>query len=180
MNPRPKYVCSTGLFHRLNNCKINSMNILGVQYDSKLSWSNQVSICIKKAKSMLHAIRLIKGYFIPKGLLSPITANFFSTLYYSSEIWLLPNLNPFSEKPTSSCFGYSPKTLHPILQLINVIYHLKWCFINIHFYCLQFFMELLTWFDQISSKSNWTPGTFIELIELILQLFKLRLIWLVV
>ena len=50
------------VFHRLdppqititiNNChvkSINSMNVLGVQFDSKLCWSNHVSKCIKKIK----------------------------------------------------------------------------------------------------------------------------------
>jgi hypothetical protein len=34
----------------------------------------------------------------PEGILDHITANFYLTLYYNSEIWLLPKLNPFLKK----------------------------------------------------------------------------------
>jgi hypothetical protein len=42
----------------------------------------------------LHAVRLIKGYFTPMNLKNLITANFYSILYYNTEIWHLPTLNP--------------------------------------------------------------------------------------
>ena len=42
----------------------------------------------------LHAIRLIKGYFTLTELKHLITANFYSILYYNSEIWHLPKINP--------------------------------------------------------------------------------------
>ena len=85
------------VFITLNQVKIKSvksMNVLGVQFDSKLNWSCQVNNCIKKSKTALHAIRLIKGYFTKAELKQLITSNFYSILYYNSEIWHLPKLNP--------------------------------------------------------------------------------------
>lgn len=73
---------------------LNSMNVLGVQFDNKMNWSHQVTKCIKKAKTALHAIKLIKGYFTINELKQLITSNFYSILYYNSEIWHLPKLNP--------------------------------------------------------------------------------------
>ena len=39
------------------------MNVLGVYFDSKLSWSLHIAKTINKANTALHAIRLIKKYF---------------------------------------------------------------------------------------------------------------------
>ena len=73
---------------------VTSMNVLGVQFDTKLNWSCQINNCIKKSKAALHAIRLIKGYFTKAEMRQLITSNFYSILYYNSEIWHLPKLNP--------------------------------------------------------------------------------------
>jgi hypothetical protein len=92
------------LFHRMDYPPIvikigdstiktsKSMNVLGVIFDSKLQWSLQVANSINKSKSALHAIKLIKGFFTPNELLTLITSNFYSVLYYNSEIWHLPGL----------------------------------------------------------------------------------------
>jgi hypothetical protein len=59
------------------------MNELGVLFDTKLNWSMQSNKCIQKAKIALHAIRLIKGYFIPQEIKQLITSKFNSiTLFY--------------------------------------------------------------------------------------------------
>ena len=39
------------------------INVLGVIFDSKLQWNEQVSNTIKKANKALQAIRLIKNHF---------------------------------------------------------------------------------------------------------------------
>lgn len=80
--------------NQISITSLTTMNVLGVQFDTKMNWSNHVSKCIKKAKVALHAIRLIKGYFTTKELQQLITSNFYSILYYNSEIWHLPKLNP--------------------------------------------------------------------------------------
>ena len=70
-----------------------SINVLGIVFDSKLQWSPQVANTIKKSKSALHAICLIKKYFNPVERRTLITSNFYSILYYNSEIWHIPKLN---------------------------------------------------------------------------------------
>ena len=70
------------------------MNVLGVTFDSRLTWSIHISNQINKANKALYAIKLIKKYFTQTEILTLITSNYFSVLYYNSEIWHLPTLNP--------------------------------------------------------------------------------------
>ena len=53
-----------------------------------------ISHTIKRSMNALNAIRLIKSYFKKDELLQLITSNFYSILYYNSEIWHLPSLKP--------------------------------------------------------------------------------------
>ena len=97
-------------FHRLDqpcltinlfNSEIKSkstMNVLGVVFDSKLQWSAQVANAILKANRSLCAIKQIKRYFKKDELRTLLTANFYSILYYNSEIWQIPTLNPNSKQ----------------------------------------------------------------------------------
>ena len=66
---------------------------MGVIFDQKLQWSAHISQCISKSSKALNAIRLIKRFFSIKELLQIVTANFYSILYYNSEIWHLQSLN---------------------------------------------------------------------------------------
>ena len=81
---------------KLNNSTIRSeknKNVLGVIFDQKLQWSDHIAQCISKSSKALNAIRLIRRFFSTKELLQIITANFYSILYYNSEIWHLQSLN---------------------------------------------------------------------------------------
>jgi hypothetical protein len=69
-----------------------SMKVLGVIFDSKLSWNEQVLNAIKKATKFLFAVKMIKRYFGSNELKILLDSFFFSVLYYNSEIWLLPTL----------------------------------------------------------------------------------------
>ena len=92
------------LFHRkdqapitikLSNIVLTSkdhINVLGLTFDSNLTWHYQIQNAINKSKMALHAIILIRKYFSKKQLLSIITSNYYSILYYNAEIWLLPTL----------------------------------------------------------------------------------------
>jgi hypothetical protein len=91
------------------------MNVLGALFDTKLNWLNKINHCIKKAKMALHAIRLIKGYFTLIELKNFITANFYSILYYNSEIWHWPKLNPILKNTF----------LLPQQQLLNYVTELQ-------------------------------------------------------
>ena len=65
------------------------MNVLGVQFDSKLQWACQVAQAIQKARKAVHAIRLIWRYFNTNELTNLITSHYYSILYYNCEIWLI-------------------------------------------------------------------------------------------
>ena len=94
------------LFHRKDHAPISlrifneiltskdHMNVLGVIFDSKLQWHYQVQSAVNKSKKALNAIFLIRKYFSKKQLLSIITSNFYTILYYNAEVWLLPTLGP--------------------------------------------------------------------------------------
>ena len=81
----------------VNNNLIKSMshmNVLGVEFDSKLTWTYHIAKQINKANKALHAIKMIKKYFSRKEILTLLTSIFFSILYYNSEVWHLPTLKP--------------------------------------------------------------------------------------
>ena len=69
-------------------------NILGVTFDSKLQLTEQVSNTIKKGNEFL-ATKLISKFFNVNEIKNLPTSNFYSVLYYNSEIWHLPKLNPY-------------------------------------------------------------------------------------
>ena len=72
----------------------NHINVLGITFDTKLQWHLQVAQTISKSKKALHAISLIRKYFTSSELLSIITSNYLSILYYNADVWLLPTLSP--------------------------------------------------------------------------------------
>ena len=90
------------LFHRkdyppafitLNNQVLASkpqMNVLGVTFDSKLNWQTHIANTLSKSKQALYAINLIRKFLTKSELLQVITSNYYSILYYNSEIWHIP------------------------------------------------------------------------------------------
>ena len=69
------------------------ISVLGIIFDSKLQWTTQVTNTITKVNKALNAISLIKRYFGQDELIKLVTANFYSKLYYNSEVWQIPTLN---------------------------------------------------------------------------------------
>ena len=69
------------------------MNVLGVIFDSKLTWNDHIAHCISKSKKALFAIRLLKKYFTFNEIRTLLDSNFYSVLYYNSVIWMTPELN---------------------------------------------------------------------------------------
>ena len=114
------------LFHRNDNQVITlilqnqrivsktSMNVLGVVFDSKLTWSNQVSNAITKANKSLCALRLLKRYFLPHEMKLLLTSNYFSSLYYNSEIWLSPLLKSDSKQLLLSASANALRSCMPL------------------------------------------------------------------
>ena len=61
-----------------------------------------IANCISKSTKALNAIKLIKRFFIKAELIQLITSNFYSILYYNSEIWQLPVKNVLKQKLLSA------------------------------------------------------------------------------
>ena len=81
---------------RISNTIITSkpnINVLGISFDSKLQWHFQIAKAVNKSRNALHSIKLIRKYFTANETLQLLTSNFYSVLYYNSDIWNIPNLN---------------------------------------------------------------------------------------
>ena len=75
-------------------CFVRKLQIYRMFFvDQKLHWSDHVAHFVSKSSKALNAIRLIRKFFTTKELLQIVTSNFYSTLYYNSEIWHLNSLN---------------------------------------------------------------------------------------
>ena len=82
------------IINRISLQSKTSMNVLGVIFDSKLNWIDQVTNTINKTNGALLCIKQIKFYFTPLELKQLITTNVYSILYYNAEIWNIPTLHP--------------------------------------------------------------------------------------
>ena len=71
----------------------NTINVLGIKFDSRLRWNDHVEMAIKGANVSLFGIRMIKKYFTPAETRNLITAVFFSKLYYGAEVWHFSGLS---------------------------------------------------------------------------------------
>ena len=100
----------------LNGTYITSkphMKVLGIIFDSKLQWHLQVANTINKSKSALHSIKIIRKYFTQTETLKLLTSNFYSILYYNSEIWNTPALNNKLKQNLLSASASALKTCTP-------------------------------------------------------------------
>ena len=75
-----------------------SINVLGVEFDSKLNWNTHVSKAISKARKSLFALRLLKKHFKNNEMRTLLDSHFYSVLYYNANIWLTPNLSSDSKQ----------------------------------------------------------------------------------
>ena len=115
----------------VNNVSVKSgttMNVLGVCFDSKLSWAKHVSNTINKANIALHAIRLIKKHFNGDEIIKLLTSNFYSVLFYNSEIWHIPTLKPEIKQMLLSASAKALKLSQRTPDLME-------SFVNIHKNC---------------------------------------------
>ena len=103
----------------------DEINVLGLTFDSRLSWAPQVSRSIKSANTSLQAIRMIRKYFNTKEVVTLLTSNFFSRLYYGSEVWQIPRLNRNCKKQLLSASANA-------LKLCERVYDPNVSFIQLH------------------------------------------------
>jgi hypothetical protein len=134
VNEKKTEVC---IFHRTKNTDGNlnidnttipskfEMNVLGLTFDSRLNWGPQVSRAIKGANNSLQAIKMIRKYFKTSEIIQLLTSNFYSKLYYGSEIWHLPNLNSNCKKLLLSASANA-------LKLCNATYDPNISYVDLH------------------------------------------------
>ena len=107
------------------------INVLGVIFDSKLNWTDHVAHAIKKSNKSLCALRIIKRYFKPSEMKTFLTSNYYSSLYYNSEIWLS---NGIKHEIKQSLLSASANAIRSCVPLSNRYIS----FIAIHKECKQF------------------------------------------
>ena len=64
------------------------MRVLGVMFDSKLSWENHVVHVCNTVKKKIHALRRISSDLSQRELLSIAHGSIYSVLYYAAGTWL--------------------------------------------------------------------------------------------
>jgi hypothetical protein len=69
------------------------LNVLGIIFDSKLQYSNQVNSLILKSDKALNAIILISRYFNTYEQQQILTSNYFLILYHNCEVQLLHSMH---------------------------------------------------------------------------------------
>ena len=139
-----------------------SMNVLGVEFDSKLNWSQQVTNTIVKSNKALCALKLIKKYMFPHEMKSLLISNYYSILYYNSQIWLSPTLCHESKQQLMSA---SANALRSCINLPNPFISFE----AIHKYFKQstpaqiglygISLLLFTIFNEIKQSRDWLAFT---------------------
>ena len=125
-----------------------TINVLGVIFDQKLQWTEQIAHCTANSSKALTAIKMIKKIFNTKELLQLITANFYSILYYNAEIWLLQSLKS----------NLKQKLLSSSAKAIQV--------------CIKFCTRDVSFVDLHNTYNRATPEKFL-LYKHAITLFKL-------
>ena len=69
------------------------MNVLGVTFDCKLNWAEQVSESIGKARKALFGLKHLRKFFNFNEMRQLLDSYLYSVLYYNAEIWLTPDLS---------------------------------------------------------------------------------------
>jgi len=65
----------------------DNMKVLGVYFDSKLKWEKHIRHTIAKCNSKLSVLRKIRRKFNKEQFSKIITSQYYSVLYYCSELW---------------------------------------------------------------------------------------------
>jgi len=69
------------------------MKVLGVTFDSKLSWTPQVDNVLKKAKKLNSALKFMRSRLTIKQFLRVVTSQFYSVCLYGCAAWLNDTTN---------------------------------------------------------------------------------------
>ena len=102
-----------------------TINVLGVIFDSKMQWSNQISQAVNNSKKALHGIKLIKKYLTKNETKMMLTSNFYSILFYNCEIWLSQGLNSRLKQQMLAASANA-------LKILSNISDLRTSFVQLH------------------------------------------------
>ena len=98
---------------------LKSINVLGITFDSKLTWQIQAQNAVTKSAKSLQAIKIIKNHFTKDELMKLIVANYYSILFYNADVWLIPSLTrqtktmlmSASANPLKLCYRMYDRTI---------------------------------------------------------------------
>lgn len=86
---------------KLNNKHIDAkteMKVLGVCFDNKLNWSTQVDKAILKMHKLSGTMKYLRKYFTEDELTIILKGQLLSSVYYNSEVWLIPTLHAMMKR----------------------------------------------------------------------------------
>ena len=69
-------------------CTVDSMRVLGVEFDRQLTWNKHVDKIIVSGKRALQGLRVLRRNFSLNDFLAIMTAQFYSKIYYAAPVWL--------------------------------------------------------------------------------------------
>ena len=96
---------------------------------SIVNFNGQNISTITKANHSLNALKLIRKYFNTTELISLITSNFYSILYYNSEVWLIHSLKQYDKNLLFTASANALKLANhyrdPMISYINLHIKLK-------------------------------------------------------
>jgi hypothetical protein len=87
----------------------DEMNVLGVTFDRRMSWEAQLNRVVLNCQRIKPGLRYLKQRLSKKDFLQVVTSNYFSRLYYASEIWY--NVLSSSNKSRLSAIHHYPLRL---------------------------------------------------------------------
>jgi hypothetical protein len=67
---------------------LNSMKVLGVTMDKKLSWSEHIAKTVNKLNGLTGALKFVRKRLTRQQFLQVLTSQYYGTCYYASPVWL--------------------------------------------------------------------------------------------
>jgi len=120
------------IFLRHDTCSVNikvkdiavnsssTLKVLGIVFDNHLQWDKQVEKVTRETRRSLQGLKIIKRHFTEQELLTLVTSQCFSKLYYWSQVWLLPPLKESLYKKLFSQSGQCLSICNRELSHINL------------------------------------------------------------
>ena len=140
-----------------------TINVLGVEFDGKLQWTNQITQAINKSKRALHGIRLIKKYLTKNEVKMLLTSNFYSILYYNCEIWLSRDLNVRNKQQLMAASANALKLLNNVTDLrtsYTSLHSLEKRATPMNFAKYRLAIQLYKIYNDLSSNEDWIDMNF--------------------